>query len=144
MAIQPRFRVYNYFHIYWSNFKILFYACVVEGCSASLTIAREKQTSNLFHLRWSSVENRVSRDVLTGKVYYGYASTGGELIEVTEYFLNYLSKYIARDTNQDRKIKVFLCHFFISAGIMFSELTFILTNAQKCSGERIYVYFLWE
>ena len=69
MAIQPRFRVYDYFHIYWSNFKILFYACVVEGCSASLTIAREKQTSNLFHLRWSSVENRVSRDVLTGKVY---------------------------------------------------------------------------
>ena len=41
MAIQPRFRVYDYFHIYWSNFKILFYACVVEGCSASLTIARE-------------------------------------------------------------------------------------------------------
>ena len=70
MAIQPRFRVYDYFHIYWSNFKILFYACVVEGCSASLTIAREKQTSNLFNLRWSSVENRVSRDVLTGKVYY--------------------------------------------------------------------------
>ena len=70
MAIQPRFRVYDYFHIYWSNFKILFYACVVEGCSASLTIAREKQTSNIFHLRWSSVENRVSRDVLTGKVYY--------------------------------------------------------------------------
>ena len=69
MAIQPRFRVYDYFHIYWSNFKILFYACVVEGCSASLTIAREKQTSNIFHLRWSSVENRVSRDVLTGKVY---------------------------------------------------------------------------
>ena len=69
MAIQPRFRVYDYFHIYWSNFKILFDACVVEGCSASLTIAREKQTSNLFHLRWSSVENRVSRDVLTGKVY---------------------------------------------------------------------------
>ena len=31
MAIQPRFRVYDYFHIYWSNFKILFYACVVEG-----------------------------------------------------------------------------------------------------------------
>ena len=44
MAIQPRFRVYDYFRIYWSNFKILFYACVVEGCSASLTIAREKQT----------------------------------------------------------------------------------------------------
>ena len=70
MAIQPRFRVYDYFHIYWSNFKIIFYACVVEGCSASLTIARRKQTSNLFHLRWSSVENRVSRDVLTGKVYW--------------------------------------------------------------------------
>ena len=70
MAIQPRFRVYDYFHIYWSNFKILFYACVVEGCSASLTIARGKQTSNLLHLRWSSVENRVSRDVLTGKVYF--------------------------------------------------------------------------
>ena len=69
MAIQPRFRVYDYFTIYWSNFKILFYACVVEGCSASLTIARGKQTSNLFHLRWSSVENRVSCDVLTGKVY---------------------------------------------------------------------------
>ena len=32
------------FKIYWSNVKILFYACVVEGCSASLTIAREKQT----------------------------------------------------------------------------------------------------
>ena len=26
---------------------------------------------------------------------------GGELVEVTEYFFNYLSKYIARDTNQD-------------------------------------------
>ena len=75
MAIQPRFRVYDYFHIYWSNFKILFYACVVEGCSASLTIAREKQTSNLFHLRWSSVENRVSRDVLTGKVYFTFYIT---------------------------------------------------------------------
>ena len=39
---------------------------------------------------------------------------------------------------------MFLCDFFISAGIMFSQQTqlkFILTNAQKCSGERIYVYF---
>ena len=44
MAIQPRFRVQDYFHIYWSKSKILFYACVEEGCSASLTIAREKQT----------------------------------------------------------------------------------------------------
>ena len=34
----------DYFHIHWSNFKILFHAYVVEGCSASLTIAREKQT----------------------------------------------------------------------------------------------------
>ena len=49
-----------------------FYACVVEGCSASLTIASEKQTRNLFHLRWSYVENRVSRDVITGKVYWSY------------------------------------------------------------------------
>ena len=52
------------------KFQNSFYACVVEGCSASLTIACEKQTSNLFHLRWSSVENRVSRDVLTGKVHF--------------------------------------------------------------------------
>ena len=29
------------------------YACVEEGCSASPTIAREKQTLNPFHLRWS-------------------------------------------------------------------------------------------
>ena len=43
MAPQPRFRVLAYFHIYWSKFKILFYACVDEGCSASLTIARKKQ-----------------------------------------------------------------------------------------------------
>jgi hypothetical protein len=29
----------------------------VEGpCSASLTIASEKQTSNLFHLRWSKLK----------------------------------------------------------------------------------------
>ena len=84
------------------------------------------------------------RDIFVTWPYHGYASTEGELIEVTEYFLKYLSKYIARDTNQDR---MFLCHFFISAGIMFSQQTqlkFILTNAQKCSGERIYVYFLWE
>ena len=41
---------------------------------------------------------------------------------------------------------MFLCHFFISAGFMFSQQTqlkFILTNAQKCSDERIYVYFLY-
>ena len=38
------FRVQDYFHIYWSKTKILFYACVEERCSASLTIAREKQT----------------------------------------------------------------------------------------------------
>ena len=44
MATQPRFRVYDDFHIYWSKSKILFYACVDEGRSASLTIAREKQT----------------------------------------------------------------------------------------------------
>jgi hypothetical protein len=35
------------------NQKILFYDCVEEGCSASLLIAREKQTLNPFHLRWS-------------------------------------------------------------------------------------------
>ena len=28
----------------WSKSKILFYACVEEGCSASLTIVYEKQT----------------------------------------------------------------------------------------------------
>ena len=44
MAIQPRFRVYDYFHINCSKSKILFYACVEEGCSAFLAIAREKQT----------------------------------------------------------------------------------------------------
>ena len=44
MAPQPRFRVQDYFHICGSNSKILFYACVEEGCSASQTIAREKQT----------------------------------------------------------------------------------------------------
>ena len=44
MAIQPCFRVYDYFHIHWSKSKILFYVCVEEGRSASLTIAREKQT----------------------------------------------------------------------------------------------------
>ena len=44
MAAQPRFHVYDYFHIYWSKSKNLFYACIEEGCSASLTIVREKQT----------------------------------------------------------------------------------------------------
>ena len=44
MAIQPRFRVLDFFPIYWSKSKILFYACVEEGRSASLTIAGEKQT----------------------------------------------------------------------------------------------------
>ena len=84
-------------------------------------------------------------DIFVTWPYYSYASTGGELIKVTEYFLKYLSKYIARDMNQDRKINVFM--LFFSAGIMFSQQTqlkFILTKAQKCSGERIYVYFLWE
>ena len=38
------FRFKAYFHIYWSKSKIVFDACVDEGCSASLTIAREKQT----------------------------------------------------------------------------------------------------
>ena len=38
------FRVYAFFHIYWSKSKILFYAWVDEGCSASPTIAYEKQT----------------------------------------------------------------------------------------------------
>jgi hypothetical protein len=46
------------------------HACVDEGCSASLIIAREKQTENPLHLSWSyKVENSVSRDVITGKVY---------------------------------------------------------------------------
>ena len=45
-------------------------------------------------------------DIFVTWPYYGSASTGGELIEVTEYFLKYLSKYI--DTNQDRKINVFM------------------------------------
>jgi hypothetical protein len=44
MAPQPRLRVYAYFHIYSSKSKIIFYACVDEGCSAPLIIAREKQT----------------------------------------------------------------------------------------------------
>ena len=45
MAIQPRFRVYDYFQIIGQNSKFFFmHACVEEGCSASLTIAREKQT----------------------------------------------------------------------------------------------------
>ena len=51
-------------------------------------------------------------DIFVTWPYYGYASTGGELIEVTEYFLNYLSKYIARDTSQDRKINVFMSFFY--------------------------------
>ena len=32
----------DYFHIYWSKSKILFYACVEKGYCASLTIAHEK------------------------------------------------------------------------------------------------------
>jgi hypothetical protein len=43
-AREPRFRVKAYLHIYWSKSEICFYACVEEGCSASLPIAREKQT----------------------------------------------------------------------------------------------------
>jgi hypothetical protein len=53
LAPQSRFRVLAYLHIYRSKSKIIFYACVEERCSASLTIAHEKQTLNLFHLRWS-------------------------------------------------------------------------------------------
>ena len=41
---KTRLNGHGYFHIYWSKSKILFYACVEEGCSASLTIVREKQT----------------------------------------------------------------------------------------------------
>jgi hypothetical protein len=41
---SSRFRVQAYFHIYWSKSKIIFDARVKEGCSASLTTAREKQT----------------------------------------------------------------------------------------------------
>ena len=44
MACEPRFRVYDFFHIYWSKSEIFFYAWVDEGCSASPTIAYEKQT----------------------------------------------------------------------------------------------------
>ena len=55
-------------------------------------------------------------DIFVTWPYYGYASTGGELIEVTEYFLKYLSKYIARDTNQDRKINVFMSFFLFPLG----------------------------
>ena len=55
-------------------------------------------------------------DIFVTWPYYGYASTGGELIEVTEYFLKYLSKYIARDTNQDRKINVFMSFFLLPLG----------------------------
>ena len=51
-------------------------------------------------------------DIFVTWPYHGYASTGGELIEVTEYFLKYLLKYIARDTNQDRKINVFMSFFY--------------------------------
>ena len=50
-------------------------------------------------------------DIFVTWPYHGYASTGGELIEVTEYFFKYLSKYIARDANQDRKINVFMSFF---------------------------------
>jgi hypothetical protein len=39
-----RFRVLACFHIYWSKSKIIFDACVDEGCSAPLTVAHEKQT----------------------------------------------------------------------------------------------------
>ena len=55
-------------------------------------------------------------DIFVTWPYYGYASTGGELIEVTKYFLKYLSKYIARDTNQDRKINVFMSFFLFPLG----------------------------
>ena len=44
MACEPRFRVYDYFIIDLSKSKSLFYAWVDEGCSASPTIAYEKQT----------------------------------------------------------------------------------------------------
>ena len=46
------------------------YARVEEGCSALLTIAREKQILNPYNLRWSQVENSVSRNVRTEMLYY--------------------------------------------------------------------------
>ena len=55
-------------------------------------------------------------DIFVTWPYYGYASTGGELIEVTEYFLKYLSKYIARDTNQVEKSKFFYVIFLFPLG----------------------------
>ena len=42
MATQP-LSYLRLFHIHWSKSKILFYAYVEKGCSASLTIARKKQ-----------------------------------------------------------------------------------------------------
>ena len=38
-GMAPRFHVLAYFHIYWSKSKIIFYACVEEGCSAPPTIS---------------------------------------------------------------------------------------------------------
>ena len=54
-------------------------------------------------------------DIFVTWPYYGYASTGGEpvvsLSKLLNIFLKCLSKYIARDTNQDRKINVFMSFF---------------------------------
>ena len=52
-------------HLYWSKSKILFYACVDEGCSG----LQGEINLNPLHLRWSKVENSVSCDVITGKIY---------------------------------------------------------------------------
>ena len=50
---MSRFRVQDYFHIYWSKSKILFYACIEDGRSASLTIARGNKLEIHFIIRWS-------------------------------------------------------------------------------------------
>jgi hypothetical protein len=43
LSPQPRFRVSLFPHLL-VKIQNYFYACVEEGCSAPLTIAREKQT----------------------------------------------------------------------------------------------------
>ena len=108
-----------YVILYWFSFKIIL--CILILCGRvslptsnpgpfDIEAAREKALVKSGHVTPQIL------DIFVTWPYYGYASTGGELIEVTEYFLKYLSKYIARDTNQDRKINVFMSFFLLPLG----------------------------
>ena len=77
-------------------------------------------------------------DIFVTWPYYGYASTGGgggELIEVSKLlniFKNIFQIHTARDTNQDRKINVFMSFFYFRwVYVLSTDSTEIYIN--ECS-----------